>query len=54
VFRSDACRPICSKYIALHKVNFSLDMGFSFLVLHDFQILYTGAQIFQLGGHDVL
>jgi len=41
-------------YIALHKVNFSLVMGLSFLVLHDIQILYTDAQIFQLGGHDVL
>jgi len=46
--------PGCNKYIALHKVNFSLVMGLSFLVLHYFQILYTDAQISQLGGHDVL
>ena len=37
------------KYIALHKVYFSLVMGLSFLVLRDFQTLYTDAQILQLG-----
>jgi len=49
--RSDTCKPIRNKYIALHKVNFLFVMGLSFL---DFQILYTDAQIFQFGGHDVL
>ena len=29
--RSDTWRPICSKYTVLHKLNFSLDIGFSFL-----------------------
>jgi len=38
---------VVSKYIVLHiKVNYSLDIGSSFLVLHKFQILYTGVQIF--------
>ena len=45
---------IDNKYIALHKINFSLVMGLNFLVLNYFQILYTDAQMFQLGGHDIL